>query len=55
MSPELIILFAASIACDVSGQTLFKLGAMAMAKGAPRSLPPILWVVGGLVISDLLT
>jgi len=50
MSPELFILFAASIACDVSGQTLFKLGAMAMANGAPRSLPSILWVVGGLVI-----
>src|SRR5262245_34763035 len=48
MSLNLIILLAASVACDVSGQTFFKLGAMGIASGTSRSLTPTLWVVAGL-------
>jgi drug/metabolite transporter (DMT)-like permease len=50
MSPDLMILLAASVACDVSGQTFFKLGAMGIAGGPTRSRTPILWVVGGLLV-----
>jgi undecaprenyl phosphate-alpha-L-ara4N flippase subunit ArnE len=50
MKPDLMILLAISVACDVSGQTFFKLGAMTMARDQSRSLMPILWVVGGLLV-----
>jgi undecaprenyl phosphate-alpha-L-ara4N flippase subunit ArnE len=50
MNLDLMILFAASIACDVFGQTFFKLGAMGIARDTSRSLMPILWVVGGLLV-----
>src|SRR5215468_11810987 len=49
MSPELMILLAASVACDVSGQTFFKLGAMSIGGGTSRGLTP-LWVVAGLLV-----
>ena len=42
-----MILLAASVACDVSGQTFFKLGAMG---STSLSLTPILWVVAGLLV-----
>src|SRR5215467_27412 len=50
MNPDLMILLAASVACDVSGQTFFKLGAMGIARDRSRSLMPIIWVGGGLVV-----
>src|SRR5215475_1221764 len=50
MSPDLMILLAASITCDVSGQTFFKLGAIGIAGGTSRALTPILWVVAGLFV-----
>ena len=50
MNVDLMILLAASIACDVSGQTFFKLGAVGIARDTSRSLTPILWVVGGLLV-----
>ena len=50
MNLDLMILLAASIACDVSGQTFFKLGAMGIARDASRSLKPVLWVIGGLLV-----
>jgi drug/metabolite transporter (DMT)-like permease len=50
MTPELMFLLLASIACDVSGQTLFKLGAMGIASGPSRSLVPTLWIGAGLVV-----
>jgi drug/metabolite transporter (DMT)-like permease len=49
MKPDLMILLAASIACDVSGQTFFKLGAMGIARDRSQ-LMPIIWVVGGLLV-----
>ena len=49
MKPDLMILLAASIACDVSGQTVFKLGAMGIARDRSQ-LMPIIWVVGGLLV-----
>jgi undecaprenyl phosphate-alpha-L-ara4N flippase subunit ArnE len=50
MSLNLMILLAASIACDISGQTFFKLGAMGFARNTSPPLMPILWVVGGLLV-----
>ena len=49
MNPDLMILLAASVACDVSGQTFFKLGAMGIARDRSQ-LMPIIWVVGGLLV-----
>jgi len=49
MKPDLMILLAVSIACDVSGQTFFKLGAMGIARDRSQ-LMPIIWVVGGLLV-----
>jgi len=49
MKPDLMILLAASIACDVSGQTFFKLGAMGITRDRSQ-LMPIIWVVGGLLV-----
>jgi undecaprenyl phosphate-alpha-L-ara4N flippase subunit ArnE len=49
MSPDLMILLTASVACDVTGQTFFKLGAMDIG-GPSRSLTPLLWVAGGLLV-----
>jgi len=45
-----MILLAASVTCDVSGQTFFKLGAMGIAGSTSRTLTPILWVVAGLLV-----
>ena len=49
MKPDLMILLAVSIACDVAGQTFFKLGAMGIARDRSQ-LMPIIWVVGGLLV-----
>src|SRR5215467_12277804 len=48
MTPELMILLLASVACDVFGQTFFKLGAMGIARGPSRSLMSTLWIGAGL-------
>ena len=50
MTPELMILLLASVACDVFGQTFFKLGAMGIARGPSRSLMSTLWLGAGLLI-----
>jgi drug/metabolite transporter (DMT)-like permease len=50
MTLELAILFTVSVACDVFGQTFFKLGAMGMDGGKPRTLPPPLWIAAGLAV-----
>jgi drug/metabolite transporter (DMT)-like permease len=50
MNPELMILFAASIACDVSGQTFFKLGAVGVDSRTSRALAPTIWVIAGLAV-----
>lgn len=48
MKPELLILLTASVACDVFGQTFFKLGAMGIASGTQRFRTGLLWVLAGL-------
>lgn len=50
MNPGLMILLVASVACDVSGQTFFKLGAIGIARDQSRSLMAVLWVLGGLLV-----
>jgi len=50
MTPELLILFTVSIACDVFGQTFFKLGALGLASSTWRGLAPGLWVGAGLIV-----
>src|SRR5215831_8787184 len=50
MTPELLILLTASVTCDVSGQTFFKLGATGIASRASRSRTPLLWVLAGLLV-----
>jgi undecaprenyl phosphate-alpha-L-ara4N flippase subunit ArnE len=48
MTLELLTLIAVSIACDVFGQTFFKLGALGIGKSG--TVPPSLWVAIGLVV-----
>jgi undecaprenyl phosphate-alpha-L-ara4N flippase subunit ArnE len=49
MTLELLTLIAISVACDVFGQTFFKLGAIGIGAGKPRIIPS-LWVALGLVV-----
>jgi drug/metabolite transporter (DMT)-like permease len=51
MTLELVPLFTVSIACDVFGQTFFKLGAIGIGgSGDTRRLSPQLWVAIGLLV-----
>ena len=50
MTLELLTLIAVSVACDVFGQTFFKLGAIGISAGKPGIVPPSLWVAIGLVV-----
>src|SRR5262249_5479633 len=47
-TPELSILFAVSVACDVFGQTFFKLGAIALNAGRARMPSAFGWIAIGL-------
>ena len=56
MNPELLVLFPISIACDVLGQILFKLGAdgrsiggIAAVRAIAVSVPPAAFIVLGLI------
>jgi len=49
MTPELLILLAVSVSCDVLGQTFFKLGAVGLASGTALRTP-MLWVLTGLIV-----
>jgi drug/metabolite transporter (DMT)-like permease len=48
MTPELPILFAVSVACDVFGQTFFKLGAVRLNAGKARTPAALGWIASGL-------
>ena len=50
MSVEVLTLIAISVACDVFGQTFFKLGAIGAGVGAAHTVPAPLWVAIGLVV-----
>jgi undecaprenyl phosphate-alpha-L-ara4N flippase subunit ArnE len=50
---ELALLLTLSVACDVFGQTSFKLGAMDAPPAALRLLPQPAWVAVGLAIYGL--
>jgi len=49
MTLELLTLITISVACDVLGQTFFKLGAIGIGCDKPRIIPS-LWVTIGLVV-----
>jgi undecaprenyl phosphate-alpha-L-ara4N flippase subunit ArnE len=53
MNLELVLLFALSVACDVSGQILFKIGADRPSTAFWRELFGNLWLLGGITVYAL--
>jgi undecaprenyl phosphate-alpha-L-ara4N flippase subunit ArnE len=53
MSLELLLLFALSLSCDVSGQILFKIGAEKAGAAFWREMVGNCWLLGGIAVYGL--